>query len=489
MSSTRLPSGENLLLSSLLNMETFQKFLANPTGCQRFLEYLSSEHSEENLRFYLSMARTKVIVEQLRTVSGDIARKYISDCAPEQINIDHGVKRGILQTIDGLQKATNDLSPVDVALKKIAQLMFTDSYRRFVKHQMLRYTQMQLDLHNQSELKDSLRGLADCYILTNPRLPDNPITHASDGFTELTGYKRDEMGKNCRFLQGIHTSHESIQRIKEALTTQREVTELLVNYRKNGEPFWNLLYIVPLLDERNEIRFFFGAQIDVSAAVNVESGFDLLLTNIVDQAIDDDAEVSDDEEEPQPSCGFFGRAFRSRRVTKTPLVKPLKKAETKKESQFDLIQTSARLTETTGSLAAAALLEQAETFYRTYSRFVVVSKQKDDISDEFPIAFISNVMNSQNKSAKNQILKCMRKSQVVSTIVKCQDKNGAVFRATLHCTPLKQVKTDAVEYWMVVFVWNVPNSVLTTLNTSGDVGISEKLLNKRVELDTAVKLT
>ena len=39
-------------------------------------------------------------------------------------------------------------------------------------------------------------------IITDPKLPDNPIVFANEAFQKLTGYPRDELlGRNCRFLQ------------------------------------------------------------------------------------------------------------------------------------------------------------------------------------------------------------------------------------------------------------------------------------------------
>lgn len=43
-------------------------------------------------------------------------------------------------------------------------------------------------------------------LITDPRLPDNPIVFVNDAFSKLTGYRRDEiLGRNCRFLQGAET--------------------------------------------------------------------------------------------------------------------------------------------------------------------------------------------------------------------------------------------------------------------------------------------
>ena len=80
----------------------------------------------------------------------------------------------------------------------------------------------------------------------NGRKADNPITFASDGFLKVTGYSRtDVIPRNCRFLQGKYTDQAASRRLKEAILANQESVELLLNYRKNGEPFWNLLYVGP----------------------------------------------------------------------------------------------------------------------------------------------------------------------------------------------------------------------------------------------------
>jgi hypothetical protein len=49
--------------------------------------------------------------------------------------------------------------------------------------------------------------------------------------------------RNCRFLQGAHTDRQPVQRLKAAIAEEKESVELLLNYKKNGDPFWNLLYV------------------------------------------------------------------------------------------------------------------------------------------------------------------------------------------------------------------------------------------------------
>lgn len=67
---------------------------------------------------------------------------------------------------------------------------------------------------------------------------------ASDGFLKVTGYSRKEViPRNCRFLQGTYTDRDATQRLKASIAASEETVELLLNYRKTGEPFWNLLYV------------------------------------------------------------------------------------------------------------------------------------------------------------------------------------------------------------------------------------------------------
>ena len=78
----------------------------------------------------------------------------------------------------------------------------------------------------------------------NFRKIDNPIVMASDGFIDVTGYERKEViNRNCRFLQGPDTDRQAVHRLREAIEAGEETVELLLNYKKNGEPFWNLLYM------------------------------------------------------------------------------------------------------------------------------------------------------------------------------------------------------------------------------------------------------
>ncbi|MBC2885416.1 PAS domain-containing protein [Ochrobactrum sp. CM-21-5] len=102
-------------------------------------------------------------------------------------------------------------------------------------------------------------------LITNPRLPDNPIVYANDAFLRLTGYEADDVvGKNCRFLQGAGTAHADIEAIRKAIESQTPIDIDILNYKKSGEAFWNRLHIAPVRNTDGEIHYFVSSQLDVT---------------------------------------------------------------------------------------------------------------------------------------------------------------------------------------------------------------------------------
>lgn len=101
--------------------------------------------------------------------------------------------------------------------------------------------------------------------LVDPFTEDQPIVFANRAFVELTGYDRDEIvGNNCRFLQGPETDPEAPKRIREALEARRVAVIDILNYRKDGTPFWNALHVGPIFDEAGELTHYYGSQWDIT---------------------------------------------------------------------------------------------------------------------------------------------------------------------------------------------------------------------------------
>jgi PAS domain S-box-containing protein len=102
-------------------------------------------------------------------------------------------------------------------------------------------------------------------VITDARQPDHPIVFVNAAFERITGYARAEVaGKNCRFLQGSDHGQSDRAHLAEALAHGLAVECMLRNYRKNGEMFWNKLYIFPMKDDHGTVTHFAGFQHDLT---------------------------------------------------------------------------------------------------------------------------------------------------------------------------------------------------------------------------------
>ena len=61
-----------------------------------------------------------------------------------------------------------------------------------------------------------------------------------------------------RFLQGAGTDPEDVAKIREALQAGTSYCGRLLNYKKDGTRFWNLLTITPIKDDDGKILKFIG---------------------------------------------------------------------------------------------------------------------------------------------------------------------------------------------------------------------------------------
>jgi PAS domain S-box-containing protein len=108
-------------------------------------------------------------------------------------------------------------------------------------------------------------------VITDPKLPDNPIIYVNPAFEEISGYTAEEVrGRNCRFLQGGYHEQPALDELREALTEERECRVVLRNYRKDGTPFWNELYVSPVHDEDGLLTNFVGVQNDITERRRIE---------------------------------------------------------------------------------------------------------------------------------------------------------------------------------------------------------------------------
>ncbi|KAI1662110.1 putative vivid protein [Daldinia decipiens] len=107
-------------------------------------------------------------------------------------------------------------------------------------------------------------------IMCDLQQQDYPIVYASGPFTELTGYSPSEViGLNCRFLQAPggrvrkqsnrkHVHKDVLKTMRRSVEANEEVAVEVVNFKKNGDRFVNVLAMIPVRWDSEIPRYSVG---------------------------------------------------------------------------------------------------------------------------------------------------------------------------------------------------------------------------------------
>lgn len=156
--------------------------------------------------------------------------------------------------------------PVEIAITRIpteGPPLFTAYLRDITERK-----QAEEDLR----LRDrAIQAVSEGILIIDPVQPDAPIIFASPSFEKITGYSAAEaLGRNCRFLQGPDSDKNSAVQLEEAIHSGRRCSVEILNYRKDGTPFWNAMSISPIRNDRGELTHFVVVQADVTARRSLE---------------------------------------------------------------------------------------------------------------------------------------------------------------------------------------------------------------------------
>ncbi|KAJ5520734.1 PAS-associated C-terminal [Penicillium fimorum] len=231
--------------------------LSNPRYLARFRDFLAHECPESlsTLNYYLNASKSLKAIEYANAL----------------------VRLAVDMPASGIETAEHPVGPtVNIALEQRVRaaldVLTAEELPAFITSTYINITGKLVEERVRGTLQDKFQGTADAlaevFCLTDPSRPDNPIIFASGEFHRTTQYGTDyALGRNCWFLQGPKTNPNGVRRIREALKAGRPHSELFLNYRRDGSPFMNLLQMAPLCDSRGNIRYFIGAQVDVSGLV------------------------------------------------------------------------------------------------------------------------------------------------------------------------------------------------------------------------------
>ncbi len=116
---------------------------------------------------------------------------------------------------------------------------------------------------------NALRSLDEGVIISDPK---GTVLYANLAFENLTGYSSTALvGKNCRILQGPETDPDMVREIRQALERGQRFRKPLLNYRKDGSSFWNLLSLSPLRNAAGVITHYVGTQNDITDVRELQS--------------------------------------------------------------------------------------------------------------------------------------------------------------------------------------------------------------------------
>jgi diguanylate cyclase (GGDEF)-like protein/PAS domain S-box-containing protein len=114
-------------------------------------------------------------------------------------------------------------------------------------------------------MEQAIAASSNGVVITDANQADNPIIYVNPAFETMTGYEADEvMGQNCRFLQGANHDQPALEILRSAIEEQQECHVTLQNYRKDGTPFWNDLYVAPVFNADRYLTHFVGVQTDIT---------------------------------------------------------------------------------------------------------------------------------------------------------------------------------------------------------------------------------
>ncbi|KAI1008006.1 hypothetical protein K3495_g234 [Podosphaera aphanis] len=252
------------LMKRLFSEEHLHSILSDYTYSQRFSSFLNRyrPHLVPTLLRYIQMRKAMKAIEYANAVARsinwssntDICKFSRMQAAQSDVRFEDYAKREV-------QILTSEALPAWVTFLLVS--VVTDCVTRDITGQSLPI------------VKDLIGNLGEVFCLTDPKIKDNPIIYCSEEFYRTTQYGTNfAINRNCRFLQGPHTNLNSKERLKKAIALGQESNEVLLNYRRDGTPFANLLMVSPLYDDKGVVRYFIGAQVDVTGLIQDGLGLD-----------------------------------------------------------------------------------------------------------------------------------------------------------------------------------------------------------------------
>jgi PAS domain S-box-containing protein len=161
--------------------------------------------------------------------------------------------------------------------KKNGEIVFVELIAHLIEYEgRIARLVLAFDVTQRKSAEDELRKLSRAIeqspvsvIITNKQ---GDIEYVNPKFTRLTGYGSEEaIGKNPRFLKSKSTLPDEYKKLWETISSGGEWHGEFKNLKKNGEEYFELVSISPILNEKGQITHFLAVKEDITDRKRIEN--------------------------------------------------------------------------------------------------------------------------------------------------------------------------------------------------------------------------
>ncbi|MEJ6982263.1 PAS domain S-box protein [Pedobacter sp. P351] len=117
-------------------------------------------------------------------------------------------------------------------------------------------------------LESVITNTHDAIMITEAEPFDEPgprIIYVNEAFTEMTGFSFEEViGQSPRILQGPKSDKDELRRLSESLRRWEPCEITTINYKRNGEEFWNNFSVSPVANANGWFTHWISIERDVT---------------------------------------------------------------------------------------------------------------------------------------------------------------------------------------------------------------------------------
>jgi len=111
----------------------------------------------------------------------------------------------------------------------------------------------------------ALEATADGIFIIDVQKATFPVSYANPAFKKMTGYGgREILGQDYFLVYGEHADPRVVAEIKNTMQKGKPFQGEMLNFKKEGEKYWNLLRMAPVRDPHGSVTHYVGIQTDVS---------------------------------------------------------------------------------------------------------------------------------------------------------------------------------------------------------------------------------